>query len=88
MPGIGVAQEQVGTIRIEAAPDLCWTATIDLTTEAGCGSKVFEVEDAIIVANAQKDTELGALTLVLEIDGVEIDRKTTTAPYGFVQVSE
>lgn len=78
-------------IRIEAAPDLCWSGSIGDATREGCGPARFEVETTVgnlVSANAQKqDDGPGQLTVVAEIDGKEAGRNSTTAGYGLAQVT-
>jgi hypothetical protein len=82
-------EEQPGVIQIVAKRSVCWSGSIGNSTKEGCGSKSFRIKgESIIVANAQKQDEAGKLTMILEINGEEVDRSTTSAAYGVVQVSE
>ena len=83
-------EKKPGVVRIQAPGGECWLAAIGSSTRDGCGSKSFNIEDqAIIVANAQKETPgRWKLTLVLEVDGEVVDEESTRARSGVVQVRE
>lgn len=80
---------QAGVIRVDAPFGKCWVGAIGDSSKDGCGSSSFDVSETIIVGNAQKMTPGDwKLELILEIDGKEIDRSSTTAEYGGATVSE
>ena len=81
-------EDKPAVIRVEAGPDVCWSGAIGNSTKEGCGTREFRVQEAITVANVQKQGKAGKLSLVLEIDGEVVDRATTTASYGIAEVSE
>lgn len=85
-----VLNDQPGVVKVIAPDGRCWTGAIVDRSEEGCGPKDFPIQDeAIIVANAQKETPgRWTLELVLEVDGEEVDRNQTTARFGVATVSE
>jgi hypothetical protein len=88
--GLGALGEQDGVVRVQAPEGRCWSGAIGSSTKDGCGNAEFPIEgEAIIVANAQKQTEGDwPLVLILEVAGEEVDRAETTAEFGIAQVSE
>jgi hypothetical protein len=83
-------EEQPGVVRVSAPAGMCWSGAIGDSTKEGCGSQDIDIEgEAIIVANAQKQTPgRWELTLVLEVDGEQVDESTTDAEFGIAQVAE
>lgn len=85
-------EEQVpktATVRIETDADTCWSGAIGDATQDGCGPASFEIDgtSGIFSANAQKqDDSKSPLTVILVVDGEEVDRTTTSAAYGVAQV--
>jgi hypothetical protein len=78
------------TVRVEAPGDLCWSGAFGNRTVDGCGSSTVPVSGLgdIYSANAQKqDDSPSTLTLVLTIDGEEVDRTSTSAAYGVASVT-
>ncbi len=84
------ASDDTAAVRIEAADDVCWSGSIGDATREGCGDKRFgkvEGVGGIFSANVQKsDDNRKPVTIVLEVDGREVDRTTTKAPFGVAQV--
>ena len=96
---IGGAANQVGeelepkaaVVRVEAAPALCWSGSIGNATRDGCGPARFDVETSfgnVVSANVQKkDDGPGELSIIVELDGKEVARNSTTAAYGVASVT-
>jgi hypothetical protein len=82
--------DDAGVIRVQAPAGMCWSGAIGDSSKEGCGNKSFPIEgEAIIVGNAQKQTEgKWKLTLILEVNGEEKDRSSTTAQFGVATVNE
>lgn len=82
--------EEAGTIKVDAPAGMCWSGAMGDSTKQGCGSASIPIEgEAIIVANAQKETPgRWTLTLTLEVGGDVVDTATTDAEFGIAQVSE
>ena len=78
-------------VRIEAPPTPCWQGSIGDASQAGCGDARFDVQTTfgdLVVANVQKqDDSIRTVTIVIEIDGREVARNATSAPYGVAQAS-
>jgi len=77
------------TVSVIAGSELCWSGAIGDSTKDGCGTATFQIDGiaGIYSANAQKQSDdQGELTLVLTINGAEVDRATTFAAYGIAQV--
>lgn len=77
--------------RVEAPTGVCWSGAIGNATRDGCGPAEFDITaegtGGIYSVNAQKQGEGSEpLTLVLVINGEEVDRAETTAAYGVVSV--
>lgn len=76
-------------VRVEAPPASCWSGSIGDATQDGCGTREIPVDGVggIYSANAQKQSEGDwSLSIILLVDGEEVDRSTTTAEYGIAQV--
>lgn len=96
---VGGAANQVGeelesrpaVVRVEAAPALCWSGSIGDATRDGCGPASYDVETIfgdVLSANVQKKDEgPGELTIIIEIDGQEVARNSTTAAFGLASVT-
>jgi hypothetical protein len=83
----GVPSKHHGTVTVEAPEGACWSGAIGDSTKQGCGTESFDVEEDIIVANAQKETPgRWTLTLTLEVDGDTVD--TSTTEFGIATVEE
>lgn len=87
--GLGLASGGSGEVEVQTDPaELCWSGAFGDRTVEGCGSRTVELESmsGVFVANAQKQSEGGMLTLILSVDGREVDRTSTTAAYGVASV--
>lgn len=76
-----------GVARVETSG--CWSGAFGDRTVDGCGPQDVPLESSVgvFVANAQKQGEGSEpLTLILLVDGREVDRATTLAAFGIVQV--
>jgi len=85
----GTGTSTTATVSVVTDSSTCWSGAIGDSTKDGCGPATFQIDGiaGIFSANAQKQSEgPSELTLVLEIDGREVDRATTTAAYGIAQV--
>lgn len=85
--GIDDATERrAAVVRVEAAPDVCWSGSIGEATRDGCGDARFDVETTVgnlVSANVQKRSPgPGLLSIVIEIDGEEVARNSTEAEFG------
>ncbi len=78
-------------VRVEAAATLCWSGSIGDATREGCGPASYDVETLVgnlISANVQKrDDGPGELSIIIEIDGQEVARNSTTAAFGLASVT-
>lgn len=88
--GCGSMPEETSAVaRIEAPEGSCWSGSIGDVTRDGCGSSRVELDKswahAVMVQKDGDDTS--PLTVIIEIDGQEKDRGTTTAAYGVVTVT-
>lgn len=82
------------TVRVEAAPTTCWTGTFAGASREGCGNSEFSAQESFITtasfakkSDYVKPDDTSALTLVLLVDGVERERRTTTVDGGSVSAS-
>jgi hypothetical protein len=77
-------------VEVRTAPvDLCWSGAFGNRSVDGCGDSRVDLQSdiGIFSANAQKQDEFGSLTLVLLVNGKQVDSATTTAAYGVASVS-
>jgi hypothetical protein len=82
------------TVRVEAAPTTCWTGSFGGASREGCGNGEFSAQESFITtayfskkSDFMKPDDTGPLTLVLLVDGMERERRTTTADGGSVNAS-
>lgn len=82
------------TARVETAPTTCWTGTFAGASREGCGNSEFSAQESFITtayfskkSDFMKPDDTGPLTLVLLVDGMERERRTTTADGGSVNVT-
>jgi hypothetical protein len=79
------------TVEVQTDPaDLCWSGAFGDRTVEGCGSDTVPLKSDIGIysANAQKQSDgLGTLTLILKINGEEVDKTSTSAAYGIASVT-
>jgi hypothetical protein len=83
----GTGGDGEGVARVETS--VCWSGSFGDRTVDGCGPQDVPLDSIgeVFVANAQKQSEGSeSLTLVLLVDGREVDRATTSAAYGIAQV--
>ena len=93
--GAGSAKKDLdkrpAVVRIEADAKTCWSGSIGDATRDGCGPARFDVQTTfgrVVSANAQKKSaDALALSVVVEIDGKEVARNSTSAAYGVAQVT-
>jgi hypothetical protein len=84
------ASETTATVEVRTAPaDLCWSGAFGNRTVDGCGDTKVDLQSdmGIFSANAQKQDEFGSLTLILFVNGKQVDSVTTTAAYGVASVT-
>jgi hypothetical protein len=81
-------------VRVEASPGTCWSGTFAGASREGCGRAEFSAQERFLTtASFTKKTDFvppadtSPLTLVLLVDGVEKERRTTTADGGSVDAS-
>jgi len=90
--------EKPATVRVEAAPDVCWLVTLTSSggeagglgqnQQEGCGTGSFELSGGLgRNAIVNKRSGAGPLTAILVVDGEEKARQTTNAEFGSVTVS-
>ncbi len=82
------------TVRVEAAPTTCWTGNFAGASRQGCGNAEFSAQENFIThasfskrSDFSKPDDTSPLTLVLLVDGVERERRTTTADGGSVNAT-
>jgi hypothetical protein len=84
-------ESKPAVVRVEAAPSVCWSGSIGEATRDGCGAASYDVETIfgdVVSANVQKkDAGAGELTIIIELDGREVARNSTTAAYGLASVT-
>jgi hypothetical protein len=84
-------ESKPAVVRVEAPANLCWQGSIGDATREGCGPARFDVETTfgnVVSANVQKkDAGAGQLTILVELDGKEVARNSTTAAYGLASVT-
>ena len=84
-------EKKAAVVRVEAPPALCWSGAIGDATREGCGPASFDVQTAfgnVVSANVQKkDDSARELSIIVEIDGQEKARNSTTAAYGVASVA-
>jgi hypothetical protein len=76
-------------VEVVAPAGLCWSGAFGDRTVDGCGNASVPLQDmgGTYSANAQKQDDTSQqLTLVLRIDGQEVDRTSTSAAYGLASV--
>jgi len=78
-------------VRVEADAKTCWSGSIGDATRDGCGPARFDVQTnfgRVVSANVQKKgADAQALAIIVEIDGKEVARNSTSAAYGVAQVT-
>lgn len=82
------------TVRVEAPARTCWTGTFAGASREGCGNAEFSAQESFITtayfskkSDYVRPDDTSPLTLVLLVDGMERERKTTTADGGAVDAS-
>lgn len=84
-------EKKAAKVRIEAPAALCWSGSIGDATREGCGPATFDVQTTfgnVVSANVQKkDDSARELAIIVEIDGQEKARNSTTAAYGVASVT-
>lgn len=84
-----VLSDEPGTVEVEAPSGRCWSGAFGDRTVDGCGTRTVEINESIIVANAQKQTPgKWTLRLTLTVGGEVKDESETSAEFGIAQVSE
>jgi len=92
--GRAFGEKHAVTARVEAAPTTCWTGSFAGATREGCGTAELSAQENFITyasfskkSDFMKPDDTSPLTLVLLVDGVERERRTTTADAGSVDAS-
>jgi hypothetical protein len=90
-PATKTPQQLTAVVEVRTAPvDLCWSGAFGGRTVDGCGDTTVPVDTPVpgfYSANAQNQGDSGTLTLILKINGKQIDSSTTTAAYGIASVT-
>jgi hypothetical protein len=86
---VDVLSDEPGTVTVDAPVRRCWSGAFGDRTVEGCGPRTVEIDEDIIVANAQKQTPgRWRLSLTLTVGGEVKDESETTAEFGIAQVAE
>jgi hypothetical protein len=84
-------EKKAAVVRVEADPEQCWSGSIGEATREGCGPASFNVETTfgnVVSANVQKtDDSDRTVSIVVQIDGKEVARNSTSAAYGVAQAT-
>ncbi len=92
--GDALNERHAVTVRIEAPARTCWTGNFAGASREGCGNAEFSAQESFITtayfskkSDFVQPDDASPLTLVLLVDGMERERKTTTADAGSVDAS-
>lgn len=83
-------REKPAKVRVEAASNLCWSGSVGGATQEGCGNASYDTRTDFgdfLSVFFQKKSGPGELTVVIEVEGEERGRNSTSAEFGVVTVS-